>query len=294
MYDVTFIGHMCYDEIDGRAPSVGSAVLCGAMVFARLNRPVAAIIRLNSKDEDIMLKPMKKSGIRCFLIPSDHTSYMKLTHPDPSNPDNRIMVQKENAGYFKIEDTPVINSQAIHLAGVTNQEFNLEYIKEIKAKYPYTTLSTDMQSFVRQVDPSTLKISYSDVSDKKDITSLMDRLKLDIEEAEVLTGTRDLEAASRIISTWGCPEVVITSKSGVLANVNNQIYFEQFSNSSDIGRTGRGDTTFAAYLTSRLGSDNIGQCLKFAAALVSLKMETPGPFSGTLNDVMLRIKEKHS
>jgi len=34
--------------------------------------------------------------------------------------------------------------------------------------------------------------------------------------------------------------------------------------------------------------------LKFAAALVSIKMETPGPFSGTLEDVIKRLKEKHS
>jgi hypothetical protein len=30
--------------------------------------------------------------------------------------------------------------------------------------------------------------------------------------------------------------------------------------------------------------------LKFAAALVSIKMETPGPFSGTLADVMARMQ----
>jgi hypothetical protein len=34
--------------------------------------------------------------------------------------------------------------------------------------------------------------------------------------------------------------------------------------------------------------------LKFAAALVSIKMETPGPFCGTLDDVKKRLKEKHS
>jgi sugar/nucleoside kinase (ribokinase family) len=36
------------------------------------------------------------------------------------------------------------------------------------------------------------------------------------------------------------------------------------------------------------------ESLKFAAALVSIKMETPGPFKGTLEDVLKRLKEKHS
>jgi hypothetical protein len=38
----------------------------------------------------------------------------------------------------------------------------------------------------------------------------------------------------------------------------------------------------------------VPESLKFAAALVSIKMETPGPFSGTLDDVNKRLKEKHS
>ena len=36
------------------------------------------------------------------------------------------------------------------------------------------------------------------------------------------------------------------------------------------------------------------EALKFAAALVSLKMEAPGPFTGTLEDVERRIRERHS
>ncbi|MBQ1581972.1 MAG: hypothetical protein II107_05830, partial [Prevotella sp.] len=51
------------------------------------------------------------------------------------------------------------------------------------------------------------------------------------------------------------------------------------------GRTGRGDTTFAGYLCERLDHD-IPTALEFAAALVSLKMETPGPFKGTRQDVL--------
>jgi sugar/nucleoside kinase (ribokinase family) len=31
------------------------------------------------------------------------------------------------------------------------------------------------------------------------------------------------------------------------------------------------------------------ESLKFAAALVSIKMETPGPFAGTLEDVLARM-----
>jgi sugar/nucleoside kinase (ribokinase family) len=79
----------------------------------------------------------------------------------------------------------------------------------------------------------------------------------------------------------------------VLARVKGKTYYEKFSNSSVVGRTGRGDTTFAAYLSWRL-EHGVEESLKFAAALVSIKMESVGPFKGTLADVMRRIEEKHS
>jgi len=56
------------------------------------------------------------------------------------------------------------------------------------------------------------------------------------------------------------------------------------------GRTGRGDTTFAGYITERLRT-GIPEALQYCTALVSLKMETPGPFMGTREDVLEYIRE---
>ena len=122
---------------------------------------------------------------------------------------------------------------------------------------------------------------------------MMDKLKLDIVEAKILTGTDDLEKAAIIVESWGCPEILITHSQGVLARVKGKTYYEKFSNRNSSGRTGRGDTTFSAYLSWRLDHD-VATSLKFAAALVSIKMETPGPFKGTLEDVARRLKERPS
>jgi hypothetical protein len=113
-------------------------------------------------------------------------------------------------------------------------------------------------------------------------------VKLDVVEARVLTGTDDLERAALVFEEWGSPETVITRADGVLARVNGKTYWEPFSNRSVVGRTGRGDTTFAAYMARRLDHDP-DESLKFAAALVSLKMEKAGPFDGTLADVLERM-----
>ena len=82
-YDITFIGHMCYDEIIpfGGKPHVapGSAVLCGAMVAPRVGKKVAAVVKMAKKDENI-LQPMIDAGVDTFLIPSEETTYSRVFH----------------------------------------------------------------------------------------------------------------------------------------------------------------------------------------------------------------------
>ena len=293
-YDITFIGHMCYDEIIpfGGQPRVapGSAVLCGAMVAARIGKKVAAVVKMAKKDEAI-LQPMKDVGVDTYLIPSEETSYNRVLHYS-ANVDERRMTLIKSAGLISIDDVPALDSTCVHLAGISDTEFDMALMKSLKSR-AYNSLSVDMQSFVRHINPGSHDHESSDVADKKEIAAMMDKLKLDVVEARILTGTEDLEKAAVIVESWGCPEVIITHSEGVLAHVKGVTYYEKFSNSNVSGRTGRGDTTFSAYLSWRLNHD-IRESLKFAAALVSIKMETPGPFNGTLEDVLIRLKEKHS
>lgn len=292
-YDITFVGHMCYDEIIpfGGKPVVapGSAVLCGAMVAARVGKKVAAVVKMAKKDENI-LQPMKDVGVETYLVPSDVTTYAMVVH-ESANVDERKLAVVKSAGLISINDVPTLSSTCVHLAGISDTEFDMALMKGLKSRG--YSLSADMQSFVRHITPVTYEIEFSDVSNKKDIAEIMDKLKLDVVEARILTGTEDLEKAAIIVESWGCPETMITHSQGVLARVNGVTYYEKFSNSSTAGRTGRGDTTFAAYLSWRLEHE-VRESLKFAAALVSIKMETPGPFQGTLEDVAKRLREKHS
>jgi len=292
-YDITFVGHMCYDEIIpfGGQPHVapGSAVLCGAMVAPRVGKKVAAVVKMAKEDEHI-LQPLKDAGVDTFVIPSEETTYSRVFHYS-ANVDERKLTLVKSAGLISIKDVPSLDSTCVHLAGISDTEFDMDLMRGLKSRG--YSLSSDMQSFVRHVTPVTKEIEYSDVANKREIAAMMDKLKLDIVEAKILTGTDDLEKAGCIVESWGCPETMITHSQGVLARVKGKTYYEKFSNSNISGRTGRGDTTFSAYLAWRLDHD-VATSLKFAAALVSIKMETPGPFKGTLDDVVKRIAEKHA
>ncbi len=298
---LAFIGHMCFDEVvpfEG-SPVVapGSAVLCGALAAARIGTPVTVVTRMALQDQAI-LAPLRESGVAVDVRPTPATTFMRVVHPS-ANVDEREMFQLENAGMFRAEEVPGLAAAQIHLAGITDQEFDLEFVRAMKArtspagkadgKANGSRLSADMQSFVRQVDPATRRIAFRDVPAKTDIVPLLDMVKLDVVEAEVLTGTADLEAAARRFEAWGCPETVITRADGVLARVHGVSYWEPFTNRSVVGRTSRGDTTFAAYMARRLTHDP-QPSLRFAAALVSMKMEKPGPFGGTLDDVLERME----
>ncbi len=287
--DITFIGHMCIDEVHPYQAEVrvapGSAVLCGALAAARIGCRTAVIARLHPDDEPL-LQPLRDAGVACVLVPAPETSRMEVVHPS-ADVDEREMRLKQNAGFFVADEIPPLAGRFVHLAGISDREFTLPFMEALKARG--VSLSADMQNLVRQVDPATRVVAFRDAPDKRRVVALLDRVKLDVVEAKLLTGEDDLETAARQVASWGCPEVVITRADGVLACVRGEVCFERFSNRNVTGRTGRGDTTFAGYMAWRL-EHSAPEALKFAAALVSIKMETPGPFAGTRADVLARMR----
>ncbi|OPZ25350.1 MAG: pfkB family carbohydrate kinase [Lentisphaerae bacterium ADurb.BinA184] len=287
-YDIVFLGHVCVDEIvhygGPRTRAIGSAVLCGAMAAARVGRRVAVVTRMAVCDEP-ELAPLRQAGVNVHVIPAPVTTVMEVIHPSP-DVDDRRMTQKANAGRFQAAELPRLDASWLHLAGVTDQEFSLDLVRALRAAG--TPLSADLQSFVRQVTPGSGEIHFRGVPAKRELVALLDRVKLDVVEAEILTGHRDIETAARAVESWGCPEVVVTQAEGVLARAGGVTHYQRFTNRNSSGRTGRGDTTFAAYLSWRQGHEP-AESLRFAAALVSLKMEKPGPFTGTLAEVLQRL-----
>jgi sugar/nucleoside kinase (ribokinase family) len=210
---------------------------------------------------------------------------MRVVHPT-ANVDERLMYQIKNAGFFVIEEMPPIEPCLIHLGALTDKEFTLGFMRKLKERG--FRISVDMQGFVRQVDERTRAIQFNDVPEKREIMGLADFVKLDVVEANILTGSDNLAEAAAICDSWGNFETVITRSDGVLARSDGKNYFEKFSNKSSAGRTGRGDTTFGAFLARRLDHP-VDESLKLAASLASIKMETPGPFRGTLEDVIKRM-----
>ncbi|MCK5198650.1 MAG: carbohydrate kinase, partial [Spirochaetales bacterium] len=176
-------------------------------------------------------------------------------------------------------------STIYHLAGLFRGEIPDDFI-------PYLTkkgkVGIDAQGLLRCREEG--KLLFKDWASKKELLPLISYLKTDAAEAEILTGEADREKAAYILASWGAKEVMITHNTEVIVLVDGKIHRAPFTPSNLSGRTGRGDTTFAAYLAWRLDHDP-EESVHYAAALCSIKMESPGPFADTVEDVITRMEE---
>lgn len=287
-YDLVFVGNVVIDEVhpfEGPAHTFfGGPVQFSAMAASWSPKSLALVTKMAERDSHC-LDPVRAAGIAVHVSPSAETTYHRVRHLT-GDVDQREMTLVKSAGFYSMRDLPEMKATFLHLAGLNNQEFTVDFLRELRGRG--FTLALDMQSFVRQVDPGTGETRLADVAERLEIIRLVDKFKLDVVEAEVLTGTADLERAAIRFEEWGASEIVVTRADGVLVRHQGKTYFERYSNRSVQGRTGRGDTTFGSYLARRL-DHGVAESLKFAAALASIKMESPGPFSGTLEQVVERM-----
>jgi sugar/nucleoside kinase (ribokinase family) len=289
-YNLVFAGNLVIDEVHpyGEAVQIfsGGPAQFSAFAAASLAKKIAVVTRLAPED-DSALDALRGAGVSLHAVRAEQTTYHRVIHDSP-NVDERRMVLARNAGFFSLDDFGGIVPTFLHLAGLNDREFTLDLVRGLAARG--FTLALDMQAFVRQVDAETGETRLADVPAKKELARLVDKLKLDVIEARVLTGTSDPEQAATTFEGWGAREVMVTRADGVLVRHGGRTYFEPYTNRGVSGRTGRGDTTFGAYLARRLDYGP-ADALRFAAALASIKMESPGPFHGTEEQVVRRMGE---
>jgi sugar/nucleoside kinase (ribokinase family) len=286
-YDLVFAGNVAFDEIHpfrGETHTLfGSAVYFCAMAAAWSDKRIALVARMAVRDAHL-LDPVRKTRIAVHVSSSAETTRHRAIHLT-EDVDNRQVFQLNSAGHFTMADMPPMEPTFVHLAGVTDADFTVDFIRELRSCG--FSCGVDMQAFVRRVDSRDGTVSFADVAEKKEIAAMAERVKLDVFEAGYLTGTADLDEAAREFEKWGTLET--TRSDGVLVRHGGKSYFERFTNRSVVGRTGRGDTVFGAYLARRL-DHGVADSLRFAAALASIKVETPGPFTGTVEQVLARAK----
>jgi sugar/nucleoside kinase (ribokinase family) len=147
-----------------------------------------------------------------------------------------------------------------------------------------------MQGFVRVLRGT--ELNYEPWEERDETLALIDVLKSDAVEAEFLTGETDLHKAARFYAERGPGEIVLTHKDGLLIFANGDFHEMSFYPSRLEGRSGRGDTCLGTYVAMRL-SMSPQEAGIWAAAVTSLKMENPGPFDRSLEEVEAFIRDRY-
>lgn len=292
-YESLIIGHITIDQnidhLGNETKIPGGAVVYSSASAYSLGHNVAALTKVAQKDRDRLdAFTIPKENIICLDSTESTDMYNKYLTPDK---ERRICRCFSKGDEITADDVPDdISADIYHFAGLIYGDFSSETVKQVSKK---GAVAVDVQGFLRHWNPDDKSMFFEDWADKKEILPYITYLKTDAAEAEILTGLDDRKEAAKLLHSWGAKEVVITHNTEVLAFDGNEFYTCPIRARNLSGRTGRGDTTFAAYLNERL-THSVKDALLTATATVSYKMETPGALKATRADIENYIREFYS
>jgi sugar/nucleoside kinase (ribokinase family) len=284
-YDIMIIGHITSDTLEYKrevTDFTGGAAYFSSFAAKRSNAKICVVTKLANKDFGV-LDELRKEGIDVIAIPSPKTTSIENIF-ESDDFDKRKVRLLSQADPFREQDIPQVETKIYSLAGLFVGEIPNILIEYLAGK---GEVGLDMQAMLRSSEDA--RFPFKDWAEKEQYLPMITYLKADSLESEVATGTADREKAARMLRQWGAKEVMITHASEVILYDGERIFRAPFNPSNLSGRTGRGDTCFVSYMAWRL-SHGIEESLRYAAALTSIKMEKPGPFSGTVEEVLARMK----
>ena len=264
-YDLMILGPATRDvNIDYTGAvdrSCGGAVTFCTPAAVAAGAKVLAAVKISPDDRDI-LDTFRMNPADVALLPSHKTTIMRNEYFTPDRERRNSCCDAQSDPIIPAE-LPEASCRLYHLAGLLYGDFPNELIEYLHTK----------------------GMVFHDWKDKLTYLPYMNFLKTDAAEAEILTGCTDRVAAARKLYDWGAKEILISHNTEMLAYDGKRLCTCPVKARNLSGRTGRGDTTFGAYLAMRVTGADMEEALRYATACVSLKMETPGVFRGTRADV---------
>jgi len=284
MYDICCVGHITSDRVINPHAVMdmpGGTALYFSCAVSKLELNYLLVTAL-AETEMRYVTSLRDKGIRVQVQPSARTVYFENIYSE--NQDHRTQNVLQKADPFIIEQVQDLNAKIFHLGPLLADDISLRFIKSLAG---HGRISLDVQGYLRKVENR--KVTTADWPDKQEALQYVDILKADIAELQALTACNDVPPGARILAHWGVKEVVITNGSqGSLIYSDGMFYtIPAYAPTKVVDATGCGDTYMAGYLYKRVKGAGIQQAAEFAAAMSGLKTATPGPFTGTEEDVNL-------
>ena len=296
MYDLVCIGNPVYDEIitphirtEGRVLSGCSTNAC--LAARKLGLPRVGFVGCIGRDRDSMFREhMTKYGVDIGGIKVvDSTGGFRLIYDDRGNRTLDVLGISEE---IHPEDIPArfLESEII-LLGPILSEISVETIRFIR-DHTQAEVFLDPQGMLREIGPSNRVVEVGDTKKTRTICGLVDIVKPNEHEAQLMVDHEDPFRAARLLSEWGSKLAIVTlaERGSIIAKGHSMVRVLAYETTAK-DPTGAGDTYAGAFVTSYLRGTDIYHCGLFASAAASIKVENTGPdFHLDLEEVTRRAK----
>jgi sugar/nucleoside kinase (ribokinase family) len=283
MVDICCVGHITSDKVVTRNSTMympGGTALYFSYPFATLDSSYLLVTAL-AETEMRYVADLRNRGIEVKVQPSAHTVFFENIYDE--NSDYRTQQVSQQADAFTNESVLAVEAQIYHLGPLLAHDISLSLIKALSAK---GRVSLDVQGYLRMVKDG--RVYTADWPEKMEALGYVDILKADEAELRALTGIDEVRRAAELVAEWGVKEVVITngSQGSLIYSAGTFYPIPAFPPKTLVDATGCGDTYMAGYLYQRIKGVGEQESGCFAAALATLKMQSAGPFMGTLDNVL--------
>ncbi|MDB5131385.1 MAG: ribokinase [Mucilaginibacter sp.] len=287
MYDICCIGHITSDKVITVTATLhmpGGTAFYFSNAVCNLDTRYILVTAVGATEMGY-INTLRRQGIEVNAGETRHTVNFENIYA--KNQDERTQNVLQTADPFTVEQLRNIDAQLFHLGPLLADDIPVELIKVLAAK---GKVSLDVQGYLRKVVNH--KVHPTDWPEKQEALQYVNIIKADEAELQALTGRANPREGARLLADWGVQEMVITNGSHGSFIYSHGVFYTipAYRPKIIVDATGCGDTYMAGYLYRRLKGAGIHQSGEFAAAMASLKMESPGPFMGTEDEVMMVLR----
>lgn len=241
-------------------------------------------------DREALLDGFRRADIDVTWRPSAVTTTFENAYLDPRLERRRQTVDAV-ADPFDPDDLGDVRGRMLLLGPLTAADMPVPFLHAAAAR---GRVGLDAQGMVRHAADG--RIAHGPWQDRDAGLAAVAFLKVDDQEAALLTGERDPERAAHLLADrlGHPPREAIVSRAGLGALIcaDRRIHrIAAFPVADPADPTGLGDTFFAAYLHRRLAGDAAPKAGRFAAATAALALARFGPFTGSEQDVRGVLRE---
>lgn len=267
---------------------------------AKTNTDFTLIAALSPKDHDIV-DEMRATGLSVETIDSAETTFFENIYGEDSS-DRKQRVRSTGDPFSISKLRPFIEPLRelrerpyIILGSLLAEDFPLDvvhYCREVGH------VVMDAQGYFRKVcfeknaaNERIGRVNECDWTDKADYLANIDILKLNENEAYLITHEQDLHKAAWDLHQGGVREVLLTlGRQGSIVAAEGKIYdIPAVPENQTVDATGCGDTYVMAYIYRRSQGDSPLKAAQFASAAATIKLEGNGPLKATEKAVCARM-----